>query len=461
MTGPATTPYDEVPYPDRIHPATHPDLLAVVATLFGMSPAPPERSRVLELGCAGGGNLISLAEILPGSRFVGIDLSPRQLAASRQKVRALGLTNVELHAMDILDVGEAFGRFDYILCHGVYSWVPADIRDKILAVCAGNLMPQGIAYVSYNCYPGWHARGAAREMMSYRVRHFEDPGDRVRKAREFLDFLARSVRDPLSGLGRILADEAELLDGLPDDYVLHEHLGEVNHPVYFHQFVDHAAAQGLQYLWESYVGELGGDLRPEVIQAVRGLASDLIEQQQYIDFLTDRRFRSSLLCHQGIALDRSISPERMKAFHIVGVALPCAASPDIGSTASEVFQTSEGAGMATNNPVFKAALTCLAERAPAALTFGELCAATHDRMAATAVARPVPDDQVPGFVADLLRRGALGRLVELHISRPNPAHSAPEGPVAEPGIEPPSDVPGGGALSNQPVGRSGPGYALR
>jgi SAM-dependent methyltransferase len=415
MTVPSTTSYDEVPYADRVQPATHPDRLAVVATLYGMNPAPPDRCRVLELGCAGGANLIALAETLPGSRFVGIDLSPRQIAAGRQKVEALGLTNVELRAMSLVDIGEAFGRFDYILCHGVYSWVSAEVRDRILAVCSANLMPQGVAYVSYNCYPGWHARGAAREMMCYRACRFEDPRDRVREAREFLRFLASSVREPQAGLSRSLAEEADLLDRLPDDYLYHEHLDEVNHPVYFHQFVDHAAAHGLQYLWESYVGELGGDLPPEVIRAVRELASGLVEQQQYIDFLTGRRFRSSLLCHEGITLDRSMRPERMTRFQVVGIGRPCSASPDIGSTASEVFQTSKGASMATNNPVFKAALTCLAERAPAALSFSELCAATRDRMAATVIAQPVPDARVPAFVAHLVRRGALGGLIELHL----------------------------------------------
>jgi SAM-dependent methyltransferase len=170
MTVPSTTSYDDVPYPDWVHPATHPDLLAVVAALFGMSPAPPDRCRVLELGCAGSTNLIALAETLPESRFVGIDLASRHIAAGQQKVRALGLTNVELRAMSLVNVGEAFGRFDYILCHGVYSWVPAEVREKILAVCSANLVPQGVAYVSYNCYPGWHARGAGDDVLPRRPR---------------------------------------------------------------------------------------------------------------------------------------------------------------------------------------------------------------------------------------------------------------------------------------------------
>jgi hypothetical protein len=228
----------------------------------------------------------------------------------------------------------------------------------------------------------------------------------------------------------MLAEEAERLAGLPDDYVFHEYLEEVNHPMCFHEFVEHATAHGLQYLWEAYVGELGSDLRPEVIQAVRGLTPDLIDQQQYIDYLTDRPFRSSLLCRAEIGLDRTIPPERMTAFQFVGVAAADSARPDVGSTTSEVFRTREGAGIATNHPVFKAALACLAGRAPDAFSFDELCSATRARLAGTAVAQPVPDNEVPRHIADLLRQGALARLVELHLRRPRPAPPGSDRPPA-------------------------------
>src|SRR5262249_33158301 len=158
---------------------------------------------------------------------------------------------------------------------------------------------------------------------------------------------------------------------------------------------------GLQYLWEAHIGELGTGLRLEVREAIRGLSPDLIVQQQYLDFLLNNRFRCSLLCHGDIELDRSIPPERMTAFRVVGLAAPRAARPDVGSAAVEEFRTPEGAGMATNHPVFKAALASLAERAPEALCFDELCAATCSRLAGVVVAEPVPDEHIPWFVADL------------------------------------------------------------
>ena len=94
-----------------------------------------------------------MALTLPDSRFVGIDPPPPANAEGQRTVEALGLTNIELRHLSILNVNDSFGPFDYIVCHGVYSWVPDDVQDRILAVCARNLVPEGIGYVSYNACP--------------------------------------------------------------------------------------------------------------------------------------------------------------------------------------------------------------------------------------------------------------------------------------------------------------------
>jgi cyclopropane fatty-acyl-phospholipid synthase-like methyltransferase len=161
--------YDAVAYISKPFPQTHPDNLATLATLFGLQPPPLDNCRVLELGCASGGNLIPMAVSLPGSTCVGIDLSANQIADGQKTLAALGLKNVQLKHLSILDIDESFGEFDYIICHGVYSWVPEDVQDKILSICAANLARDGVAYVSYNTFPGWHMRGMIRDMMCYHV----------------------------------------------------------------------------------------------------------------------------------------------------------------------------------------------------------------------------------------------------------------------------------------------------
>ena len=205
--------YDEVPYDSLAFPQTHPGTIATVATLFGMTPAPVTNCRVLELGCAAGFNIIPMAATLPDSRFVGVDLSARQVAEGQEAIKVAGLTNIELRPMSIMDVGDDFGRFDYIICHGVFSWVPAEVREKILEIAARNLAPQGVAYVSYNCFPGWHLAGMIREMMLYHTQRFPEPAKRIQQARAFLDYLAMGTLDPNSSYARLLKEEADLLRG--------------------------------------------------------------------------------------------------------------------------------------------------------------------------------------------------------------------------------------------------------
>src|SRR5262249_9809582 len=144
------TSYDEVPYVSQPFPQTHPDRLATLGHLFGLAPAPLTRCRVLELGCASGGNLIPIAFHLPRSEFVGIDLWRRQVEMGHEGIKELGLTNIHIAHASIQDVDPAWGKFDYIISHGVYSWVPGHVQDNLLAISAQNLAEQGIAYVSYN-----------------------------------------------------------------------------------------------------------------------------------------------------------------------------------------------------------------------------------------------------------------------------------------------------------------------
>ena len=185
--------YDEVPYPNLSHALTHPDRMAVIATLLKMQPVPTDQCRVLELGCAGAWNLIAMAEQLPQSTFVGIDYSPLHVEEANTAIQSLGLSNVTTHHLDILDIDADFGQFDYIIAHGIYSWVPPHVREKVLAICRDNLSPQGVAYISYNTFPGWHTILMVRQMMLYHTRHFSDPHERVTEALKFADFLGETV----------------------------------------------------------------------------------------------------------------------------------------------------------------------------------------------------------------------------------------------------------------------------
>jgi methyltransferase-like protein len=303
----APSTYDQIPYPTYPRPQTHPDRLAAVGKLFGMEPAPVAHCRVLEIGCGDGGNLIPMADGLPESNFVGIDAAKQPIAAGSRVAAGMDLTNLELHALDLRAIGH-LGQFDYIVAHGVYSWVPLEVRDGLLTVCREHLAPEGIAFVSYNALPGGHLRQMLREMALYRTAGAKTIDERISQAREFLESLRQGPL--LSPEWQALQEQeiAELLDR-DDGSLYHDEFGEYNQRFYFHQFAAAAGQHGLQYLGEAEPHEMF-----DPTDALADFDGDILEREQLLDFRKARRFRQTLLCHAGRTLRRETSPSQMPDF---------------------------------------------------------------------------------------------------------------------------------------------------
>jgi methyltransferase-like protein/SAM-dependent methyltransferase len=375
------TTYDAVPYESFPYPHTHPDRLATIAALLGLKPVSPMRCRVLELGCAAGGNLIPLALHWPESTFVGLDLSRVQVAEGQETVRALGLPNVELRQLDLLEVTAELGKFDYVICHGVYSWVPERVQEKILEVCSANLTPAGIAFVSYNTYPGWHMRAMVRDMMLFHAQAFADPATKVKQARNLLDFLARATGAEKTTYSLLLQTEVESFRRYSDAYLYHEHLERDNRPVYFFQFAQRAAAHGLRYLGEAdFRAMVPGNYPPEIENVLKMLSQDAIHLEQYMDFLRNRMFRQTLLCHRDLMPIYGVRWETLRSFHIGSRAAPQGGPLDLRSGAVGTFASPDGAVLTTAMPLMKSALTVLADAWPCALPFTDLLRQARARL---------------------------------------------------------------------------------
>ena len=423
--------YDAVPYSVCAFAQTRPDRLGAIAALFGMMPALPGACRVLELGCASGGNLIPMALSWPGGQFVGIDLSQRQIDDGRRVVQELGLGNIDLRCFSILDASHELGIFDYILCHGVYSWVPPQVQNKILEICRDHLNPQGVAYISYNTFPGWHARAAIREMLCYHTEKFEKPEDRIREARGLLTFLVRSVGSHEAAFNSLMRHEMAVLTATPDTYLLHEHLEEYNEPLYFHQFVDRAAAKSLQYLGESAITQMvPSRLGADVETTLRQISPNLVEMEQYMDFLRNRMFRQTLLCHDSVDLDHALRPEAVEKMWIASAAKPVSAEPDLKSDAAEDFRIDEaGHTLTSRDPMMKAAMTCLSRSWPVSIQFSELV-----KGAAEIAGLPSADirpEQSRQLATRLLTCYTAG-LVEFSLGPPRYIATVSQRPVASP-----------------------------
>jgi methyltransferase-like protein/2-polyprenyl-3-methyl-5-hydroxy-6-metoxy-1,4-benzoquinol methylase len=415
---PASSSYDAIPYSVGAFPQTRPDRLAILATLFGLNPASPARCRVLELGCAAGGNIIPMALAAPEAEFVGIDLSARQITDAQATARQLNLSNLDLRSLSILDIPEDFGQFDYILCHGVYSWVPPDVQDRILQVCARHLTQQGIAYISYNCYPGWHARGAIREMLWYHTEQYQDPKVRIRAARGLLAFLAKAAPAGTSdgGYNSLIRHELALLMITPDTYLLHEHLEEFNEPLYFHQFAGRAAAKGLQYLGEAQLSAMmPSRFGPEIERTLRAIAPDLLHMEQYMDFLRNRMFRQTLLCRADLSPQYALDADSIRNFYIASPAKAVSAHPDIASDQPEQFKGPHDPTLTTRDPLMKASMLHLIEHWPLPIHFAELLDAARQRLGPAA---PPPSDNDAHQLATRLLNCYTSNLVEFSLSPP-------------------------------------------
>ena len=429
--------YDLVPYESHSFPRSHPDNLATVATLFGMTPAPIDNCRVLELGCAGGGNIIPMACNSAESDFVGIDLSARQIGTGQGLVNALELTNIQLLRKSIDDLGRDFGTFDYIIVHGVYSWVSEEIREKIISVCKRNLAENGVAYVSYNTYPGWHMPEALREMMLYHVSSFKDAKMQTRQARALLGFLQQATADNTNAYSLFLKNEVENLGRKTDSYIFHEFLEAVNHPVYFQEFASNAERHGLQYLGEANVSAMLVGNFPEKIARKLRLAGDIIRREQYMDFLFNRRFRATMLCHAEQTLSRKINPDRVADFYISSAARPKPENQNLRS-AKKVTVVKPGGRTATIawNPGVRAALPFLWDNWPKAIPFSQLFAEVRDRVLSkkrgSRSAATEQEDALRRQLASDLLRLYLAGIVRFHRHAPNLATDVSDRPKVAP-----------------------------
>lgn len=427
---PARTSYDELPYQSHPIYVSQPLHLATIAYVLGLDPPPPATARVLEIGCASGGNVIPLAFGNPQSRCVGIDLSARQIEEGRALVAQLGLTNIELLPLSVMDVTPDLGLFDYIICHGVYSWVPPAVQDKILAVCRENLAPTGLAYVSYNTYPGWHLRALIREMMNWHVRQFAEPLVQVREARWFLNFLVQYASEREGVYGGALREEAELIAHLDDSYVFHEHLERDNQPLYFYEFAERLAAHGLRFVAEARYSEQAGVMPATVRTELERLAPDVIRREQYLDFLRNRTFRRSIVCRAEQQVTYELVTDRFRHCWFTARAKPETEDPDVVGDAVVKFVTPTGRSVSTNNPVIKAALVELFSVWPSSWSFDELHARTWRRLEGANLADALLSARDPAAFAALAAQCFISDVVEAHLAPYTFARAVNERPVA-------------------------------
>ena len=294
--------YSELGYKSMPFPYTTPATLEAYAALVGVSAPNPKTARVLELGATYGGNIISQALFNPDATFVGIELSQEQVEKGNEVIANAGLTNVSLIQSDIASIGSEIGTFDYIIAHGVYSWVDDGVKEALLRLIDEHLAEDGIAYISYNTYPGWHTMDEVRQLMMFsnrdkaqfnhkeKVLHGKTIGSIVGSQILKYDNLKERNSKFLGALRSVMQKD--------EYYVGHDHLEPNNDPVYFYQFNDRLGAHNLAYLCDADLTlSMVRSFDADIADTLDKLAlNDHVAQEQYLDFMLDTTFRKSIIC---------------------------------------------------------------------------------------------------------------------------------------------------------------------
>jgi methyltransferase-like protein len=429
--------YDETPYVSIAFPETHPDKLCAMARLFGLEAPEPAHARVLELGCGDGTNLLPMAQHAPGARFLGIDLSARHVASAQAAIVACGLSNVEVRQQDVLDFGASEGKFDYIIAHGVYSWVPEPVRAQLLAICRDNLSESGVAFVSYNAFPGWGMRMALRDMLQFHTRAQPDTRAKIRQARALAAGLADALGADGGPYGLLLKQELLRLNGYRDDFLRHDLLGDVNQPFYFHEFIERAASASLQYLSGPILAQmLAINLPPRTQEALRKVGNDPIALEQYMDFVRNQSFRRTLLCHAGVTLNRTLAPDLLRRFYYTSlINKPDAGALDLRPGVVHEFTVRDNvASLRNDSPFSKAVLDSLAGLRVARLSYPELLEAARAKAAPhlTGEAHQRRAAHEEGALAQNLAQLYMRGVIDIFADRPQLSLSVTEKPAATP-----------------------------
>jgi SAM-dependent methyltransferase len=403
------TEYDRVPYLSLPYRETHPEHLRLIAHLFRVPAAPPERCRVLEIGCAAGGNLIPMAETYPESRFLGVDLAPTAIAAGQAAVRTLGLGNIELRAADLADAPRDLGEYDYIIAQGVYSWVPDPVKAALLELIGRHLAQAGVAYLSHNVKPGHYLRRLAREMMLYHAGDVADPAERAAQARALLELV--TMKSQHGRYQPALKEQLEATLRQPDWLLFHDYLAPVNDGCWLHELVAELEGRGLQFLGDADLPSMVPNLDEETRATLARIAPGVVRREQYLDFLVGREYRMTLVVRAGVAIDRVLDRTQARGLHF---------SARLTEGADGKFRTARGGELQVGRPFTRAALRELGRRAPASCAFEELCARVG-----------VAGADVDELAGDLMHC-FLARVVELALSPARCAAAAGERPRVAP-----------------------------
>lgn len=279
-----------------------PDWLNFAALMNGCHP-PDARGafRYLELGCGQGFGLCLLAASYPKAEFIGVDFNPEHIAHARELARAAELANVRFDEADFSELAQCwpadYGRFEYVVLHGIYSWVPVAIRQALVRSLNASTAPGALVYVSHNTPPGWISAVPLQHILRRLQRQSEKPAPQI--IRQGID-LFEALLAAKDGIGDPQPDLKARLDNMKTQnisYLTQEYLHESWHPLWFSEVAEELAGAKLSHVATATLPEnyLPGMLPRELADIVRAGEGHSM-QQDLIDLVLNQSFRRDIYC---------------------------------------------------------------------------------------------------------------------------------------------------------------------
>lgn len=283
-----------LPYTYGFHRELAPPLLAAALLARGvLHSAEPRRYRLCELGCGRGLDCNILAAANPEAEFWAVDFNPAHIADARELASAAGIANVHFFEAGF----EAFTEqdlpaFDFVVLHGVYTWVSPENRTAIEKFLARHLRPGGVVYLSYNALPGWAQMQPLGRLIHELVNAGQGPiDDCVAEALQ----VAGALRNADAHYFRANPQAGPLLDDVArrsDAYIVHEFCNRDWTPLFHADVARAMAAIKLEFAASAdlcdHVEAL--DLTPEQADLLRGVATTT-QREMLRDFIVQRRLR--------------------------------------------------------------------------------------------------------------------------------------------------------------------------
>ena len=350
-----SNPYDELPYKSLPIEWTAPERLALTSLLHGGPRQLLNAYTVLELGCGNGTNLLPLAYYRRHATFVSLDGAGSQIDVANARKSTLQLSNVSFVAADFADAAEQLsGEFDFIIAHGVFSWVPDDVRDALLELCAQRLRPGGLLYLNYNSRPGWNVRGLVRDFLLAQTAGTTGLLTRAQEAQDYSARVASFLTADEHPYTQLIINEFRFVCDKDISFIAHEYLAAHNQPYWRSEFLDLMQDHGLDHVADADFNYSSGRSPEDLELWLREQKLTGRTLNDTVDLLCYRQMHSPILT-RGPLSRSSPSLEEFANLLVASCLTPCTQN----GGGNSMLQHPSGYQVEVKQEVVRAALTKL------------------------------------------------------------------------------------------------------